>query len=124
MQSRSLWLNVGDKNTRFFHVITFKHRVANRIDHIIKGGIKLECEEEISKVDVEIFTDLLRANHSLDLEAQTNLVDSIPKILTEDQNRMLATIPSNEEIKKVVFSFEGNKAPGPDGVAMFFSQTS
>lgn len=50
------------------------------------------------------------------------LIDAIPKILNDGPNKMLVAIPSHLEIRKVVFSFEGNKAPGPDGFPMFFFQ--
>lgn len=59
----------------------------------------------------------------LDLEAQHLMAESIPKVLSEDQNCSLAAIPSNEEIKNVVFSFDGDKAPGRDRFPMFFFQT-
>lgn len=37
-----------------------------------------------------------------------------------ETNRKLVCIPSVEEVRGVVFSFEGNKALGPDGFPMFF----
>ncbi|XP_057828258.1 uncharacterized protein LOC131039491 [Cryptomeria japonica] len=119
-RSRSLWLNDGDRNTRFFHVTTLKHRATNRIDHLVRNGRRIEKEEEISEAIVEFFGELLKADPMLDLDAQGILVDVIPKVLSKDQNRNLAVIPSNEEIKTVVFSFNGDKAPGPDGFPMFF----
>ncbi|XP_059076532.1 uncharacterized protein LOC131875853 [Cryptomeria japonica] len=117
---RSLWLNAGDRNTRFFHITTLKHKVANIIDRIISNGIKRE--DKISEDAVEFFDRLLKADSMLDLEAYNSLAKSTPRVLSIDQNRMLAAIPSNEEIKKVVFSFDGNKAPSLDGLPMFFFQ--
>lgn len=35
---------------------------------------------------------------------------------------MLTDIPTSEEIKKVVFSFEGSKALGPNGFPLLFFQ--
>lgn len=37
-------------------------------------------------------------------------------------NRKLVCIPLADEIRSVIFSFEGNKALGPDGFPMFFFQ--
>ncbi|XP_057873436.2 uncharacterized protein LOC131079489 [Cryptomeria japonica] len=122
-RSRSLWLKAGDRNTRFFHITTLKHRAANRIDYILKNKTKLEKEDEISEAGVELFKELLKADPMLDPEAQNLMAESIPKVLSEDQNRSLAAIPSNEEIKNTVFSFDGNKASGPNGFPMFFFQT-
>lgn len=36
-RSRLVWLKEGDKNSRFFHLSTMKHRAANRISGIKKG---------------------------------------------------------------------------------------
>ena len=46
----------------------------------------------------------------------------IPKSITKDHNNGLTSIPSKEEITKVVFSFEGDKAPSPDGFPFLFFQ--
>lgn len=34
----------------------------------------------------------------------------------------MTTIPTNEEVKPAIFSFDGSKAPGPDGFPLFFFQ--
>lgn len=58
----------------------------------------------------------------LDPKAHNMLVDIIPKILSQSQNHNLAAIPSKEEIRSVVFLFDGSKALGPDDFPMFFFQ--
>lgn len=119
-RSRSLWLKDGDKNTRFFHITTLKHRATNRIDHLVKNGRRIDNEDEISGAAVEFFVDLTKKDTLLDPEAQYMLVDIIPKVLSDDKNHNLVVIPSKEEIRSVVFSFDGSKALGPDDFPMFF----
>ncbi|XP_059073804.1 uncharacterized protein LOC131874442 [Cryptomeria japonica] len=121
-RSRALWLKDGDKNTRLFHISTLKHRTANRIGHMMNNGRIIDNEDEISRVVVEFFVDLLKKDTLLDPKAQNMLADTIPKILSESQNHNLIAIPSKEEIKSVFFSFDGSKAPCPDGFLMFFFQ--
>ncbi|XP_059066266.1 uncharacterized protein LOC131857597 [Cryptomeria japonica] len=121
-RSRSLWLKDGDKNLRFFHISTLKHMAANRIGHLVKNGRRIDNEDEISGVVVEFFAELLKKDTLLDLEAQNMLVDIIPKVLSDNQNHNIDVIPSKEEIRSVVFSFDGSKAPGPYGFPMFFFQ--
>ncbi|XP_059064706.1 uncharacterized protein LOC131856797 [Cryptomeria japonica] len=121
-RSKSLCLKDGDKNIRFFHISTLKHGAANRIGHLVKNGRRIDNEDEISGVVVEFFADFLKKDTLLDSEAQNMLVDIIPKVLSDNQNHNLATIPSKEEIRSVVFSFDGSKAPGPDDFPMFFFQ--
>lgn len=50
------------------------------------------------------------------------MVDNIPKIIGPNQDKILFAIPSVDEIKKVVFSFQGDKALSPDGFPIFFFQ--
>ena len=46
------------------------------------------------------------------------------KTLTPDQISGLDAIPTEEEIKEILFSLHSNKAPGPDGYnAYFFKAT-
>ncbi|KAJ0616096.1 putative RNA-directed DNA polymerase [Helianthus annuus] len=42
------------------------------------------------------------------------------KILSEDQAEMITAVFSEEEIKKAIWSFDGGKAPGPDGLTAKF----
>lgn len=50
-----------------------------------------------------------------------SLLDVIPNMVLEDINKdQCVSIPSSNEIKRSVFSFEGNKAPGPDGFPFLF----
>lgn len=47
-------------------------------------------------------------------------LDCIPNCIFEDQNKVLTSILSYEEISKVFFSFDGDKAPGLDGFPFLF----
>ena len=47
-------------------------------------------------------------------------LECIPTCIYEAQNLSLTSIPSSDDISKVVFSFEGDKAPGLDGFHLFF----
>lgn len=85
----------------------------------MKNGRRIDNEDEISGFFAKFFVDLLKKDTFLDPKAQNMLVDTIPKILSESQNHNLAPIPSKEEIRSVVFSFDGSIAPGPNGFPMF-----
>lgn len=52
-----------------------------------------------------------------------NIVRNVNVILNQDDNEELAKIPSEEEIKNVVFSMDPNSSPGPDGFNGQFYQT-
>jgi hypothetical protein len=55
---------------------------------------------------------------------QNNLVtDTIPSLVTDDENDMLLCLPMCEEIRDAVFSLNGDGAPGLDGFGGHFFQT-
>lgn len=50
-----------------------------------------------------------------------NLQELIKPLISVEENQRLCTLPSYEEIKRVVFQLGAHKAPGPDGfLALFF----
>lgn len=49
-----------------------------------------------------------------------SFLECIPSYVSKDQNLFLTSIPSNVEISQAIFSFEGDKALGPDGFPLFF----
>ena len=46
----------------------------------------------------------------------------INNVITEDQNRELEQIPTEEELSKVIMQTNPNSAPGPDGIGGNFFQ--
>ncbi|XP_059076156.1 uncharacterized protein LOC131875586 [Cryptomeria japonica] len=65
-RSRSLWLKVGDINTRFFHMTMMKHKAANSISKLKIGGTEMRKDDEIEEEARNFFTSLLFADSGLD----------------------------------------------------------
>lgn len=103
-------------------MLTIKHKVANRIKKSMVDNGELVKEEEIRNEAKCFFTNLLCRDQSVDVDVQNSFLQNIPCLIDEQKNAFLTSILSNLEIKNVVFSFEGNKAPGPNGLPMFFFQ--
>lgn len=101
---------------------SLKHKAANRITRLIVENNTLLNKDEIRDEAIRFFKQLLSSNKDIDQTHQLNLVNIIPKVINPIQNKALTAIPSTGEIKKVVFSFQGDKALGPDGFPMFFFQ--
>lgn len=121
-RSRCIWLMEGDKNTRFFHMSTIKHKASNRIKKLMVDNVELVKEEEIRNEAKSFFSDLLCRDQSLDDDVQNSFLWNIPCLIDEHKNAFLTSIPSDLKIRNVVFSFEDNKAPRPDDFPMFFFQ--
>ena len=60
-RSRLLWLSEGDKNTKFFHLSTLKHRAKTHISHLKKGDLKIAEDKDIME---EMVTFFLYSNDS------------------------------------------------------------
>ena len=63
--SRVVWLKEGDKNSRFFHLSTLKHRTTNRIYRIRRGEDTLKEDKDIAREVVHFFYSILSKEHSL-----------------------------------------------------------
>nr|XP_027123281.1 uncharacterized protein LOC113740010 [Coffea arabica] len=44
-----------------------------------------------------------------------DLLQHIPKILTDEENSLLEQVPSEEEVRSAMFAMDGESAPGPHG---------
>lgn len=121
-RSGLIWLNEGDKNTRFFHLSTLKHREKTHISHLKKGDLKITEDKDIMEEMVAFFSCLMIADFTINLDHQADFLRVIPPLVSKDQNKFLSSIPKDEEIFKAVCSLGGDKAPGLDGFPMFFFQ--
>ena len=120
-KSRELWLKLGDKNSKNFHLSTIIRRRRNNIDAIKNGeGTWIQEANQIRAHFRENFIDLFNEEDVCFPEHLDHLV--LPCI-TEEENEGLQCIPTLEEIKGVLFQMQDLKAFGPDGFpALFYKQ--
>lgn len=117
-----IWLSEGDKKTKFFHLSTLNHRAKTHISHLKKGDLKITEEKDIMEEMVAFFSSLMTANPNINLDHQADFLRVIPPLVSKEHNKLLSSIPKDEEIFKAVCSLGGDKAPSPDGFPMFFFQ--
>jgi hypothetical protein len=68
------------------------------------------------------FHQLLAPVHSSLGRSEDPIYNYIPLVLTSDDNKQLSVLPTYEEVKVVVFSFNKNSAPSADGfTGVFFT---
>ena len=121
-RSRILWLSLGDKNTGYFHSITKGRKAINNITVMEDtAGVVHYKEEEIASTIVKYFTDLFTSKE----EEHKHIVEAaITPMISEENNEILISIPSANEIRAALFSIHSDKAPGPDGFSACFFQTN
>lgn len=119
-KSKEVWLSDGDINTKIFHSSTKLKRSRNRISCIEDPNGKLLTEsEDIALEPVRFFKLLLSSEGG---NFMNDFIFDIPSLVFLEDNRMLMSPFSLEEVKCAVFTMNPNKAPGPDGFTPLFFQ--
>jgi len=111
----------GDNNTHFFHLVANgKHRK----HHIFR----LEQEDGIIVSDTNLknyitnyYKNLFGQPEANNFSLVESRIEDIPQVSAEE-NIMLTSPFTEEEVKQAVFQMEHNKAPGPDGFPAEFYQ--
>ena len=109
-KSRELWLKLGDKNSKFFHLSTIIHRRRNNIDAIKnEEGTWIRESGQIRDNFRENFINLFKEEEVYFLEHLDHLV---LRCITEEENEGLICIPTSKEIKDVLFQMQDLKEIG------------
>jgi hypothetical protein len=117
-KSTELWLTCKDLNTRFFHTSTLIRRRRNAIDllHTSHDGW-LSDRTDIGGCFVSHFKDIFTSSTPTIFE---ELLDLFQCSISDADNVMLCSIPSESEIHDSLASLGVSKAPGPDGFTALF----
>jgi len=113
---RVQWCKLGDKNTRFFHLAATIRQKRNQILSLEVDG-KILSNPVGMKIVVFNFFRKLYSHHNRPKPSHYHLEFQMLQPLS---STALEYPFSVEEIKVVVWNYEGNKALGPDGVNFFF----
>lgn len=122
-RSHAICLKSRDHNSKFFHLTALRRKSSNKISSVMVDGLLLADEDAIRRVAANYFEQMLSDDLVWDQQSVEDSLDVIPQLVSEHLNRELTTIPSSSKIKEAIFSFEGNKAPGPDGFPFLFFQS-
>ncbi|XP_012453509.1 uncharacterized protein LOC105775544 [Gossypium raimondii] len=119
-KARCDWLQLGDRNTKFFHSRTMRRRKFNRITTLrVDNGDWCTDQYILQAKAVEFFEGLFREDSST-LRDIPNV--GFPRFNSSEITFLEAHI-SNEEIKRALFDMAPLKAPGSDGFHAHFFQS-
>lgn len=114
------WFKEGYANTKYFHALIrgkrrklFIHRVQD------KDGDWIQGDEEIAEAACNHFQQMFTGE---DKYINEEVINCIPRLVTHDQNELLQTMPTMEELQQVVFSMSPHSAAGPDSMNGKFFQ--
>ncbi|XP_059065840.1 uncharacterized protein LOC131857377 [Cryptomeria japonica] len=122
-KSRETWLEVGDKNTKFFHNSIRMRRVRNHISRIkLSNGFEVANPIIIAKEVVDFFSLILNSDWSPHNSEQDMFIKNIPRLLNKDHSDVLTTKFSLAEVEVSLKKMSLNKSLGPDGFPISFLQ--
>nr|XP_027064499.1 uncharacterized protein LOC113690699 [Coffea arabica] len=112
-KARVRWLKDGDRNTKYFHAVVAERR-SRAIIHRIRGptGAWVESEDLIGKEAIGFFQGLFTAEAP---PSTYEFLNTIPRLVTDQDNSGLMEPPTLEDVKKVIFSMDSESVVGPDG---------
>nr|XP_048336943.1 uncharacterized protein LOC107411956 [Ziziphus jujuba var. spinosa] len=119
-KSREVWLQAGDRNSKFFHASTISNRKRNLISALKDdNGTWLESRTEISSFLIRKFNEVFQTEPVAFCDC---LDDFFPGGITATDNWSMEVLPTAEEIHNTVKRMHPIKAPGPDGMPALFFQ--
>jgi hypothetical protein len=116
LKSRSLWLQAEDKNTSFFYKQAKERQHKNIMDEIKKStGEIINSFDEIKKEASCHFKNIYTQDGADNKEQSMQFMEPISQLIMDQDNQELTKVVTEEEVRKVVFQFDPDKALGPDG---------
>uniref|UniRef100_A0A803PZR9 Reverse transcriptase domain-containing protein n=1 Tax=Cannabis sativa TaxID=3483 RepID=A0A803PZR9_CANSA len=121
LKSKCKWVKEGDANSRFFHNLLNARKAKNTISRIEReDGTILDREDDIVSELISFFSKLYTSERKQGAD-----IEGIEwQKISESSARLLENPFDEDEIKRALFSCDGNKAPGPDGFSMAALQTN
>ena len=121
LNSRSLWLQVGDKNTAFFHRQAKAKQCINQVTEIKTHSRETISDfDQIKQQDTEHFTELYPSEGDINKERSNLFLSYTPHMISEIDYLNLNRPIEEDEIFKAIQQFHLDKAPGPDGFTLHF----
>ena len=119
-KSRALWLQAGDRNTKYFHRIASLHRKFNSLSTIEVEGTRYDTLPAMKDAIFGFYRSLFTES-----EVWRPGVDDLSLTQLRQIDKETIELPFNEEeISRVLFECCGDKSPGPDGMTMAFIQSN
>jgi hypothetical protein len=116
--AREKFINEGDENTRYFHLIAKGRKRRVKILSLLHEGASVDDATGINKITTSFYKELFGPSVSSSINL-TNL--TMNQLSNVDRSFLTAPFCINE-IKKVVLDLKHNSAPGPDGFPAEFFQ--
>lgn len=118
---KACWLDEGDANTHYFHLMTVIHRRYNAISALsLSDNTWVHSRQAIGDAFREYFHSLFR---TVEPHFPLDFNNLITNSITPKMNQYLMKVPDAEEVQKAVFEMGNYKSPGPDDMTVVSCKT-
>ena len=118
-KAKVTWLNVGDKNSAYFHKVIKGRTNKSRILTICgEDGTRYE-HKDVAEQFVKHFKGFLGINPDVGKLGENDDSLFMNKVSEEEAEYMIRGV-TDDEIKMALFDIDDDKAPGPDGFTSKF----
>jgi hypothetical protein len=119
-RAKEVWLQKGDRNTKFFHASASQRRRGNRITGV-QDAVGRDCnkQEETEEAFVSYYQSLFNSGGVRQAE---QCISTVQEKVTDGMRDGLLADFTREEIHAALKSMPPQKAPGPDGYTADFYQ--
>ncbi|XP_074303836.1 uncharacterized protein LOC141638331 [Silene latifolia] len=122
-KANSEWAKDGDTNSAMFHQVIRQRHVHNKVLQIEdKNGILCKEPDEVLQAFVDYYEELMGTNGHTTLVLE-HIIRQGPLVHDTDWDG-LCRIPTEQEIRGILFSIPEDKSPGPDGYTSGFFKAS
>ncbi|KAA0062888.1 non-LTR retroelement reverse transcriptase-like protein [Cucumis melo var. makuwa] len=120
-KSRIRWLELGDQNTAFFHRPVRSRMSRNSLLSLVDAdGSRVSSHDGVVQLAVNYFRNSL-GSQEIGYRELFPVIDDIVQFRWSEECCQALQIPiSREEVRRVLFSMDSGKAPGPDGFSVGF----
>ena len=117
-RSRSIWLPVGNKNTKNFHQRASQRRCKNHIEGLHDNqGVWHTDERRIDAITEDYYKEVFTSSNPSNTDGVLNLVKWV---VMNGMNQTLTQSYTKEEVRVALFQMHPLKAPRPNGMSPFF----
>ncbi|GLT45093.1 hypothetical protein SLA2020_450200 [Shorea laevis] len=117
---REVWLQDGDRNTKFFHGKASRRRDGNTMSRLMDAsGVWKTDFVGLQEIAMSYFHDLFSSSHPSNIEEVTSCLE---RQVTSEANQDLLKEFKAEEVTAALFQMHPSKAPGPNGMSPSFFQ--
>ena len=115
-RSRSLWMQQGDRNIKFFHSTASQRQRKNTIQGFLDDqGVWQSIEEGTKRTILEYYTSIFTSNRPTQFTAVEQVLE--PKVIGE-MNMVLTREFQPDEVWRALQQMHPMKSPGPDGMPL------